>query len=75
MDTTYERTIWCETCNHAEPHTISLQSAKDSGVIFLKACNTCSERDRKRTGNEILSWEVERIPVNEWNALILTKLY
>lgn len=70
-DTQYERSMWCEYCNGITQHLIALDSATDKGVIFFKSCNNC----RNKMEDEENPWEIERIPVKDWNTLITVKLY
>lgn len=75
MDNTYERTIFCTECNSVTEHLIRLHSATDAGVTFFRSCNVCFEKDNKRTGNEIHPWQIERVSVENWNALVSKPIY
>ena len=71
LATTYEDIPqWCDKCQKVRPHTIALYKANDSGVIYFKSCNECYENDEKQNGKKVHPWEIERIPVTDWNCLI-----
>lgn len=74
-ENTYPRKLHCEECNKITDHLITLHSAKDDRVIFFKSCDVCYEQFSKVNRNDMFFWGIERIPVNEWNALISAQIY
>lgn len=72
IQTKYNRMLYCETCKDITEHLIALHSATDKGVTFFKSCNMCYS---KIGDDEECEWEIERIPVKDWNSLILIPLY
>lgn len=75
VENTYPRKLYCEECKKITDHLITLQSAKDDRVIFFKSCNDCYEKFTNQNRNDMFFWDIERIPVSEWNALISAKIY
>lgn len=74
-DNTYPRCLYCEDCKAITDHLICLHSATDERVIFFKSCNICYEKFEKANRNDMFFWEIERVPLADWNSLIVTKLY
>ncbi len=74
-ENTYPRKLYCEDCKAITEHLVTLHSAKDDRVIFFKSCDICYEKFTKANRNDMFFWQIERIPVREWNSLIQNKIY
>lgn len=70
--TDFTRYMYCEDkdCQCVTEHDLEVYEVNPNGVLFMKCCVECFTRHIRKTRNETYFWDIETLPLVEWNALI-----